>query len=415
MTDSNLELRVLVAAPTGRDSGLILDLLTSHGIPCVSTPTAEMARLALQTGAGAVIFAEEALGTPDIALWAAQVADQPAWSDLPLILLTVAGAVDRESQRKALARRPLGNVVLLERPVRPETFVSAVQAALRTRSRQYRMRDLIADRLVAEELFRKAEKLAVARRLAASISHEVNNPLASVTNLLFLIGVSSSLEEAKRYTAMAAGELARACEAVTQSLRFHRESSKPVPVNVVQIVNSALALYQARLASAEVAIERDFRECLPILGSAGELRQLILSLIANSLNAIGRRGTMKIRISSACEHSNGSRPGIRITIGDTGCGISSEIRETLFEPFVTGKGETGTGLGLWLSSEIVRKHGGTIQVKSRAQLPFTGTVFSIFLPEHHDWLSGYSSRRVPDSGLLSARSAISDSAVLQGA
>jgi hypothetical protein len=114
-------------------------------------------------------------------------------------------------------------------------------------------------------------------------------------------------------------------------------------------------------------------------------------------------------------NSNGSRPGIRITIGDTGCGIPPEIRETLFEPFVTGKGETATGLGLWLSSEIVHKHGGTIQVKSRAQPPFTGTVFSIFLPEHHDWLFGHSSRRAPDSGAVSARLAINDSLVLQGA
>ena len=145
MTSREHELRVLVVAPTGRDGLLICNLLTSKGISCVAFPTAEMARIELKMGAGAVILAEEVLTLPGIDEWAAQIAEQPSWSDLPLILLTVAGEVDRESQRKMLARQPLGNLVLLERPVRPETFVSTVQAALRSRRRQYQMRDYLAE------------------------------------------------------------------------------------------------------------------------------------------------------------------------------------------------------------------------------------------------------------------------------
>src|ERR1700722_16642591 len=214
------ELRVLVVAPTGRDGVLISNLLASNSIPCVHSLTAEMARSGLRIGAGAVILAEEGLAPSDIAEWAAQIADQPSWSDLPLILLTLTGKVDRESQKRMLARKPLGNLILLERPVRPETIVSTVQAALRSRARQYQMRDYLAKNRLAEEALRLSEKLAVAGRFAASISHEINNPLASVTNLLYLIGTSSSLEEAKRHQEIAARDLTRASEISTQTRRF---------------------------------------------------------------------------------------------------------------------------------------------------------------------------------------------------
>jgi signal transduction histidine kinase len=365
---------------------MICDLLAGSGVTCVSSATSEMARLELNAGAGAIILAEEVLTLSDIAAWAAQISEQPSWSDLPLLLLTVAGAVNVENRKKALARQPLGNLVLLERPVRPETFISAVQAALRSRRRQYQVRDFIAERGLAEEVLRKAEKLAVAARLAASFSHEINNPLASVTNLLYLIGISASLDETQKYAEIASRELARVSEIVTQNLRFHRESNKPVAVEITQVVNAALNLYQARLATAGISIERDFRECSPVIGVVGELRQLMLNLIANAFDAIGRGGTLKIRIAGTREHNNGSRPGVRVTIGDTGSGIRPEIRNMLFEPFVSTKGNTGTGLGLWVSSEIVRRHSGTIQVKSRAHSPFTGTVFSIFLPSHPNWI-----------------------------
>ena len=349
MTTAEHELRVLVVAPTGRDGLLICNLLTSNGILCANFLTPGMARIAMSHGAGALILAEEALTLPDIEQWKTLLAGQPSWSDLPIILLTIAGVVDHESQRRTLFRAPLGNLILLERPTRPETLVSSVQAALRSRRRQYQIRDYLIERVKTEEALRTAEKLAVAGRLAASIAHEINNPLQSVIDLLYLISLSSSLEESKNYTDTAMGELARVSEIVTQTLRFHQQQRKPVMVQVCEIVDSVLMLYQARLTSARIVIERDFRECQPILARSGDLRQLIVNLIGNALDAMAKGGKLKIRIANTREYSNGTRPGIRLTIADTGSGISPEIKRRLFEPFISSKGNEGTGLGLWVS------------------------------------------------------------------
>lgn len=377
MTATADELLVVVAAPTGRDGELICSLLGEQNIRSALFPTSKKARIGMEAGAGVVILAEEALPLEEIEQWAAEVRRQPSWSDIFLILLTVPG---ERSQRRMLAQQPFGNVVLLERPVRPETLISTVRAALRSRERQYEMRDHLVEVRLAQDALRKSEKLVVAGRLALSISHEINNPLAAVSNLLYLIGLSTSLDEVKDFTDTAALELARVSEIVSHTLRFYRDPSKPTLVNISEIVDSALELYKPRLAFADIAVERDFRDCSPILAMAGELRQVTLNLIGNAFDAIGHGGRLKIRAANARQHSNGSLRGVRLTIADSGSGIHREVRSSLFEPFVSTKGDTGTGLGLWLSSEIVRKHGGTIQVKSRAVSPDSGTVFSVFLP-----------------------------------
>ena len=331
----------------------------------------------MKSGAGVVMIAEEALPISEIDLWTAEIGAQPSWSDVFFVLLTLPG---ERSRKTMMTQKPLGTLVLLERPVRPETLISTVQAALRSRQRQYQMRDSLVTVRLAEEALRKSEKLAVAGRLALSISHEINNPLEAVTNLLYLINLSSSLPEAKSMADAASHELARVAEIVTQTLRFYRDPSKPTLVHIPEVVDSALALYERRLASADIVIERDFRDCSPILAMPGELRQVILNLVGNAFDAIRHSGTLKIRAANARQHSNGAIQGVRLTIGDTGSGIHPGVRSSLFEPFVSTKGDTGTGLGLWLSSQIVRKHGGTIQVKSRTQSPWSGTVFSVFLP-----------------------------------
>ena len=373
------ESRVLVYAPTGRDGPLICSLLTSKGIDCTSTPTLDAACFELKKGAGVVVFAEEGLTPTNTVAWATQISEQPSWSDLPVILLTLSGEVGWKYQRRMIARQHLGNFVLLERPIRSETLLSTVQAALRTRARQYQLRESIELGRATEEALRKSEKLVVAGRLAASIAHEINNPLESITNLLYLIGISPSLDWAKQHAEVASAELARVSQIVTHTLSFYREPKKSVEVQFPEILDSALSLFQGRLAHAEIIVEKDFRECSPILAMEGELRQVILHLIGNALDALGRRGKLKLRVSNTHERNNGMRPGVRVSVADTGTGIESKIRDTLFEPFVSTRGTMRTGLGLWISSEIVRKHGGTIQVKSSTNPP-TGTVFSIFLP-----------------------------------
>ncbi len=373
------DLHVLVVAPTGRDATLIAALLTKEGIDCKICSSSEEA-LDRVVGSGAMVVAEEVFTPSNIAAWGQKIATQSSWSDYPLIVLTVAGAVDPNSQKKMLFREPLGNVVLLERPIRPETLVSTVQASLRSRRRQYLIRDYLAQRRKTEVALLQSEKLAVAGRLAASIAHEINNPLESVTNLLFLIGSSSSLEEAKIYAATATDELARVSEIAIHTLKFFRQLSKPTSVYLTDLVDSALVLYQGRLVSACVTVEKDFRTCPPITAMAGELRQVVVNLVGNALDAMRGGGTLNIRIDRGREYSNGSRPGMRLTIADSGSGISPEIKSRIFEPFVSSKGDTGTGLGLWVCSEIIRKHGGTIRFKSSSSPPSTGTVFSIFLP-----------------------------------
>jgi signal transduction histidine kinase len=373
-------LRVLAVAPTGRDAILICALLLKQGIECIVCPTPEAALARMDEPAGALIIAEEVFTPSNIAVWGAKISAQPSWSDFPMIVLTIAGAVDPSSQKRMRFREPLGNVVLLERPIRPETLISTVQASLRSRRRQYQMREYLAQRHKTEEALLQSEKLAVVGRLAASIAHEINNPLESVTNLLFLIGASSSLEESKSYCATAMDELARVSEIAIHTLKFFRQLGNPTQVYLTELVESALVLYHARLMSARVAVHKDYRACPPITARAGELRQVILNLVGNALDAMRGGGTLNIRIDRAREYSNGSRPGMRLTIADTGSGIPAEIKDRLFEPFISTKGNTGTGLGLWVSSEIVRKHGGTIKFKSSSSPPSTGTVFSVFLP-----------------------------------
>ena len=379
MPGTDGDLHVLVVAPTGRDATLIAALLMKEGIDCHICSSSEEA-LDRVVGSGALVAAEEVFTPSNIADWGRKISTQSSWSDYPLIVLTVAGAVDPNSQKKMRFREPLGNVVLLERPIRPETLVSTVQASLRSRRRQYLIRDHLARRRKTEEALLRSEKLAVAGRLAASIAHEINNPLESVTNLLYLIGTCSNLDEAKIYAATATDELARVSEIAIHTLKFFRQLGKPTSVYLTELVDSALVLYQARLVSACITVQKDFRSCPPITAMAGELRQVIVNMIGNALDAMRGGGTLNIRIDHGREYSNGSRPGMRLTIGDSGSGISPEIKSRLFEPFVSSKGETGTGLGLWVSSEIIRKHGGTIRFKSSSSPPATGTVFSIFLP-----------------------------------
>jgi signal transduction histidine kinase len=377
MTENADELRVILVAPSGRDGELISGLLEQYNISCLVFPTSQQARIGMGAGAGVVIIAEEALPQSEIDLWVEEVHAQPSWSDLFFIILTISG---ERSQKRMLAHQPLGKMELLERPVRPDTFMGTVLAALRSRRRQYEMRDQLVAVRLSDDALRKSEKLAVAGRLALSISHEINNPLEAVTNLLYLIKLSPSLPDVKAFAETAALELARVSEIVTQTLRFYRSPNKPTVVHIGEIVDSALTLYNSRIASAEIIVERDFRDCSPIIANSGEIRQVTLNLIGNAVDAIGRRGRLRIRAANARRHSNGSLRGVRLTIGDTGSGINPQVRDSLFEPFVTTKGATGSGLGLWLSSQIVRKHGGTIQVKSCVLPSRSGTTFSIFIP-----------------------------------
>jgi signal transduction histidine kinase len=336
----------------------------------------------IEIGAGAAIIAEEAFVDGSMAALSNKLAEQPTWSDFPLLLLTVSGKVTAESERLRELRGPLGNVLLLERPLRPETLISTLEIALRGRRRQYQIRDQMKQYALAQEALRRSEKLAVTGRLAASIAHEINNPLESVTNLLFLMRYEPVSPEMTKYLDEAEQELARVTEITKQTLRFYREPSQPVRTELVNVLRSLLLLFNSRLASAGIKVQEEiFDETAAVLSSPGELRQIIANLIANAIDAMRLGGRLRVRLSTEPDPDHPGSRRIRLCIADTGTGISPELLPTIFEPFITSKGETGTGLGLWVTAEILKKNGWTIRVRSCNAGPRTGTVFCLLIPQ----------------------------------
>jgi signal transduction histidine kinase len=365
-------------APTGKDGRLIAGLLERRAIPCHIASSIGDACTMIREGAGAAIISEEAFSGNSISELLQVLNKQPPWSDFPLILLTVSGRVTVESERLREMRRPLGNLFLLERPLRPETLLSTLEIALRGRERQYQIRDQIDQYSLAQEALLRSEKLAVTGRLAASIAHEINNPLEAVTNLLFLMRVDLSRAQRDKYLAQAEQELARVAEITKQTLRFYREPSQPTATRIVTVLDSVLLLFGQRLAAAGIQVEREERApSATVLSTPGELRQVIANLVGNAIDAMRAGGRLTIRIS---QH----RQLIRLTIADTGMGIPRDVLPTIFEPFVTTKGETGTGLGLWVTTEILKRNGWKICVRSCSNPGHSGTIFSIVIPAFED-------------------------------
>jgi PAS domain S-box-containing protein len=242
----------------------------------------------------------------------------------------------------------------------------------------------ITQRKKAEDALRRTEKLAATGRLAASIAHEINNPLEAVTNLLFLVSSYEMSGEAREYLRAAEKELQRVGDIATQTLRFYRQSYAPLKTQISELMDSVLGVYQGRLQAANVKIMKDYGEVRDLRCMAGEIRQVMANLVGNALDAMGNGGTLCLRIRDSRDWRNGNGRGIRLTVADNGSGIPREIRTKIFEPFVTTKESTGTGLGLWVSSEIIAKHAGRIQLRSMVEPGKSGTVFSVFLPYRAD-------------------------------
>jgi PAS domain S-box-containing protein len=239
----------------------------------------------------------------------------------------------------------------------------------------------ITERRQSEALLRRTEKLAAAGQLAASIAHEINNPLESVTNLLYLLRNHPGLDaEAIHYADLAQSELARVAQLTQQTLRFYRQSTSPTKVNLAELMDSVLLLYHGRTSAARIEIELKYSAKTRILCFAGEMRQLFANLIANALDAMPDGGRLKISVRDSTSGTDDTMKGIRVTVADTGTGMSPETRRHIFEPFFTTKEATGTGLGLWVSAEIIAKHSGIVRVHSRTG-HHCGTVFMIFFPQ----------------------------------
>ena len=233
----------------------------------------------------------------------------------------------------------------------------------------------------SEEVLRRTEKLAAAGRLAASIAHEINNPLEAIVNCMYLVEQGTLDDTSRTYLQMAQRELDRVTHITTQTLRFYRQSSRPMPTAIPDLLDSVLALYEARMRDHGIVVVRDYDQTPPIMALDGEVRQVLANIIGNAIDSmIGSDGAKTLHLRARPRRIwRTGEPGVVLLVVDRGTGIAASTLRRIYEPFFSTKGITGTGLGLWVSKEIIEKHSGAIQVRTRMEKP-SGTVFRVLLP-----------------------------------
>ena len=234
----------------------------------------------------------------------------------------------------------------------------------------------------SEQALVASEKVAVTGRLAASIAHEIHNPLDSVATLHYLLKTEEDPLKRDEYLAMAQQELSRTLQISRAMLSLYRESQKPVEVKLPELIDEVILLHERKLRDAEVLVERRYRTPGVIAAYPGEIRQVITNVIANAIEAAGKRGKICVTIKTGSRRDG--EAGTVVSIEDTGPGVDPAIRAKLFQPFFTTKGEKGTGLGLWVSQGIVQKHGGAMEIGNSLRPAYRGAVVRIYLPEKFD-------------------------------
>lgn len=234
----------------------------------------------------------------------------------------------------------------------------------------------ITDRRRAQEAMLRSEKLASVGRMASTIAHEINNPLETIGQSVYLAKTDPSIsEDARSYLDLAMVELERVAHITKQTLAFHRDSSTPTMIDLRELTDNVLKFFQPRLAVRGVMVDKRYREVGCIEAFDGEIRQVVSNLLSNSMDAIPNSGRIWLRISKGKRRDGTDL--VRFLIADSGTGMRQETIQTIFEPFFTTKEVIGTGLGLWVTKQIVEKHGASIHVRSK---PGEGTVFAIDFP-----------------------------------
>jgi signal transduction histidine kinase len=286
------------------------------------------------------------------------------------MLVRLAGQFSASCRRTRLAWLPM----LLER---------AVGEFRETGERRQNMAQAAAQLQQAAEQMRDVQKLAIIGRLTGSIVHEINNPLESITNLIYLLSTEEQLpEHVRSYVSLAERELKRVTQISKQTLSFYRETETPVRVELSSLLEEVLVLYARRLDEKRITVVRRYESEQPVLLFPGEMRQVYANLLANAIEAIAPGGRLVLRIHRArrCLPSGATVDGVGVLVADSGSGMSPEVRRKLGEPFFTTKGQRGTGLGLWVSQAIVKRYNGEIQLRSSTAPERHGTTFRIFLP-----------------------------------
>ncbi len=227
-----------------------------------------------------------------------------------------------------------------------------------------------------EQALRRSEQLAAAGRLAASIAHEINNPLEAVTNLLYLAKMDDDLASQTRgLLDVADRELQRLSHITARSLKFYRQRTAPTLSSIDEVIESVVFFHETEIQLRSIDLRRRYRKSPQVFCMGGEIQQVVTNLLSNALEAVNKDARIYLRVRPGSDRND--LPGVIVTVADTGAGMDDYTRERLFQPFVTTKGDEGTGLGLWVSKGIIDKHHGRIAVRSRVG---SGTVFRIFLP-----------------------------------
>jgi signal transduction histidine kinase len=287
----------------------------------------------------------------------------------------------------AVGRKQLGTIVFVvdgvDRQYLPQNLALAQDLADRA-GLALQNATLYTAQNAAQAALIQSEKLAAAGRLSAAIAHEINNPLESITNLMYLIDTSEEITPTlKGYVQEALSELSRLTHIARQSLGFYRELSGPQKFDLNESVEDTLNIYLKRFNAKHLQVVRKYAPGkLELCAVKGEIRQVISNLLVNAYDALAEEGILTIETALLCS-SDGTLDAwnrIALRVHDNGPGIPPEIQARIFEPFFTTKQGTGTGLGLWVSDTIVTKHGGTIDVATRTEGPHHGTTFEVILP-----------------------------------
>ena len=314
-------------------------------------------------------------GLPDIEI---REVIERARSAQPPIPVVLAGGRVAESEAIRILREGATEVI---RSGEMERLPSAIARALKVRQSGVLQTQAQQELDRTAVMLRDNQKLITIGRLAASIAHEINNPLESITNLLYLLGKEEDLSPAVRnYLALAQRELERVAQISRQTLNFSRETTGPIRAHIDNLLEEVLSLYSRRIMEKNLRIERQYDCPVEAVVYPGEMRQVLSNLVTNAVEASLPHGRLRLRIRFARSWSDPGVRGIRVSVGDNGSGIPAEVQRRLGEPFFTTKGQRGTGLGLWVARSIVQRYGGEIQLRSSVKPERHGTVFSIFLP-----------------------------------
>jgi signal transduction histidine kinase len=237
-----------------------------------------------------------------------------------------------------------------------------------------REQELLRARERAEQALIQSEKLAVTGRIAATMAHEINNPLAAITNLVYLLESDDLPARAKAQVAILANEVKRISHITKQTLGFYRQPTKPTEIALDELVDELLEIYKKHLDAKGALVEKEYRSTARIEGYRSEIQQVVANLVLNACDAVEQGG----RITITIEDTDANR--VQIIVADSGEGVSVENQQRMFEPFFSTKHEKGVGLGLWVSRGIVHKHGGELTYSDQSSSGERLTQFCMVLP-----------------------------------